>query len=434
MLVHARLISALVVVIAAAACVAGPVSQPDPAMVFEPERLMADIQTYYDFGIHRTAHEGDRRTSEWLAERFRAIGLETSEHPFSIRQFMLEEASIEDAQGRIEAFPIWLPHAAEPEGLRATLVEVDESTPPERLAGAIAWLQPTDDAPPRARRELDRKAIESGAAAIIFATTDRGGTGLFQAQNAQRQYVDVERPVPTLTFGEADAERLRASVGDEVTLRLTGRMDQAAEAVNVAGRLVRDEEADWIVISTPSSGWFTCAGERGPGVAALLALAEWAFARPDSLNYLFVATSGHELDFLGARLFHEAQLAPPPERTRVWLHLGASIATPEWRDVDGVLQPTDQVTRGTLQASEELASIMRDAFADLPMYTLRTGTRIGEFRDLVEHGYRGLGIVGGSNPWFHVPRDDPSTVSADTLAAVTGAVAQALEGVEQFSP
>ena len=32
--------------------------------------------------------------------------------------------------------------------------------------------------------------------------------------------------------------------------------------------------------------------------------------------------------FLGARLFHEAQLAPPPERTQVWLHLGASIATP----------------------------------------------------------------------------------------------------------
>jgi len=54
-----------------------------------------------------------------------------------------------------------------------------------------------------------------------------------------------------------DAERLRASVGDKVTLRLTGRMDEAAEAVNVARRLVRNEEADWSVISTPSNGWFT---------------------------------------------------------------------------------------------------------------------------------------------------------------------------------
>ncbi|MCH7749719.1 MAG: hypothetical protein IH939_16655 [Acidobacteria bacterium] len=84
-------------------------------------------------------------------------------------------------------------------------------------------------------------------------------------------------PDPSAVF---DAERLRASVGDKVTLRLTGRMDEAAEAVNVAGRLVRNEEADWSVISTPSSGWFTCAGERGPGIAALLALAEWAHFDP----------------------------------------------------------------------------------------------------------------------------------------------------------
>ena len=197
---------------------------------------------------------------------------------------------------------------------------------------------------------------------------------------------------------------------------------------------MRREDRDWIVISTPSSGWFTCAGERGPGIAMLLALAEWASTRPDGLNYLFVATSGHELDYLGARLFHEANLAPPPSRTRAWLHLGASIATPPWREVGGVLQPTDRVTRGTLQASEELAPIMRSAFADLSMYTLRTDTRIGEFRDLMEHGYRGLGVVGGSNPWFHVPRDDPSTVSPGTLAAVTRAVANALEGLERLDP
>jgi hypothetical protein len=166
----------------------------------------------------------------------------------------------------------------------------------------------------------------------------------------------------------------------------------------------------------------------------LLALAEWVGTRTDGLNYLFVATSGHELDFLGARLFHEAHLAPPPERTRAWVHLGAQIATPPWEEVDGVLRPTDRVTAGTLQATEDLAPAMRDAFAHLPMYTLRTDTRIGEFRDLVEHGYRGLGIVGGGNPWFHVPGDDPRSVHGETLAAVTAAMAQALLAVEGLEP
>ena len=216
-----------------------------------------------------------------------------------------------------------------------------------------------------------------------------------------------------------------------MTLRLIGRMDEAATGANVMGRLIRREDSDWIVVSTPASGWFTCGGERGPGIAILLALAEWASARRGNVNYLFVANSGHELDFLGARLLHDAHLAPPPERTRAWLHLGASIATPPWRHVDGVLRPSDQVTTGTLQATAALAPIMRRAFADLPMYTLRTDTQIGEFRDLAQHGYRGVGVVGGSDPWFHVERDDPSAVSAVTLAAVSRDAAAALEEIER---
>ena len=234
---------------------------------FDPARLMADVQTYYDFGVHRTAHAGDVATSAWLEQRLRSLGLDTSEHTFSLRQFFLDEASIEDPRGRIEAFPIWLPRATPPEGLRATLGMVDSETPPSAIRGAI----------------------EAGAAAIVFATSDRAGLGFLQAVNAERRYVDAEHPVPTLIFGAADSDRLRQSVGRDVTLRLTGRMVEDAEAKNVFGLRIVDEDADWIVVSTPSSGWFTCAGERGPGVAMLLALADWASTRSDGLNYLFVA-------------------------------------------------------------------------------------------------------------------------------------------------
>jgi hypothetical protein len=296
----------------------------------------------------------------------------------------------------------------------------------------VAWLEASGGA--AARGTLDRKAIEAGAAAILFATSDGAGLGLLQAVNAEREYVAVERPVPTLIFGTAASARLRQSIGREVTVHLRGRGVDDARASNVVARRVVDPNADWIVVSTPSSGWFTNGGERGPGIAMLLALAEWVSRRDQTLNYLFVATSGHELDFLGARLFHDAHLAPPPERTRAWLHLGAQIATPPWEEVDGILRPTAEVTTGTLQASPELAAIMRDAFADLAMFTLRTDTRIGEFRDLVEHGYRGLGVVSGGNPWFHVSGDDARSVSASTLASVTSAVARALLDVERLQP
>ena len=420
-----RLVGIVMLLVPSAASRLLSQSASDP---FAQDSLMADVRAYYEFGVHRTAHEGDRRTSDWLAERFRALGLETSEHPFTLRQFYLDEASIADASGRLEAFPLWLPRATGPGGVRGRLVRGEADTPAADLRGAVVWIE---GAPPRPA--LEGRAVAAGAAAILFETNDRAGSGELVAQNAERQYVDVERPVPTLSFGAADAERLRRSIGRDVTVRLTGRMDNAARARNIVGRLERRRDAEWIVISTPSSGWFTCAGERGPGIAILLALAEWAVARPDGLNYLFVGTSGHELDFLGARLFHGAHLAPPPERTRAWLHLGASIATPPWEHVGGVWRPTATVTTGTLQASEELASILRDAFRDLPMYALRTDIRLGEFRNLVDHGYRGLGVVGGSNPWFHVPRDTPDTVAPATLSAVTRATARALEDVERWT-
>jgi len=416
-------------VVTAAWVLSAPAGLCAQAPAFRPDDLMADVQRYHDFGIHRTAHEGDLGTSAWLEDRLRASGLATAEHRFRLSQFFLEEASITDASGRIPAFPIWLPRPTPGSGITAPLVIVTEQTPEADIRGAIAWV----DAAGAARRgALDDKAIAAGAAAILFETTDRGGLGLFSAVNAERRYVDVQRPVPTLIFGSAESDRLRASAGRDVNVRLTGRMVEDAEAVTVIGRHVVDESADWIVVSTPSSGWFTNAGERGPGIAMLLALARWVSERQAPLNYFFVATSGHELDYLGARLLHEDHVAPEPERTRAWLHLGAQIATPPWEIVDGAYVPTSTVTTGTLQATEDLSEILADAFADLPMYTLRTDTRIGEFRDLVDHGYRGLGIVGGSNPWFHVPGDDPRGVSAETLARVTSAMADALLAVERL--
>jgi len=414
-----------------AALAALPAAAEAQGVPFEPDRLMADVATYYGFGVHRTAHEGDLRTSAWLEGRFATLGLETAEHRFLVRQFFLTEASVADAGGRIPAFPVWLPRATPPEGLTAPLVSVGVDTPDRDIRGSIAWLDAPDAA---TRRALDARAVAAGAAAIVFETTDRGGRGLFQAENAERQWVDVERPVPTLIFGSAEAPRLRRSLGRDVTVRLTGSLVEDAEAMSVVATRVTDPEADWIVVSTPSSGWFTNAGERGPGIAMLLALAEWVSRRPTDVNYFFVATSGHELDYLGARLLHESGLPPEPSRTRAWLHLGAQIATPPWVEVDGAFVPAADVTTGTLQATEDLAPILAGPFADLPAFRLRTDTRIGEFRDLLDHGYRGLGVVGGSNPWFHVPDDDPRGVSAGTLARVTAAMAEALLEVERMPP
>jgi hypothetical protein len=186
--------------------------RPGAAQTFDPARLMSDVQAYYDLGVHRTGYEGDLRTSEWLEQRFRSLGLETDAHRFRIRQFFLDDASIQDGLGRISAFPLWLPRATPPEGVTARLARIDEDTPDAEIRGAIAWLDP---ARPSGRAALEARAIASGAVAIVFATTDRGGRGLFQQENAERRYVDVQRPIPTLRLGRVrEAPRVRRAPGD----------------------------------------------------------------------------------------------------------------------------------------------------------------------------------------------------------------------------
>jgi hypothetical protein len=50
-----------------------------------------------------------------------------------------------------------------------------------------------------------------------------------------------------------------------------------------------------IVVSTPTTGWFTCTCERGSGIAVYLALARTVASTTADLNFVFVATAGHEV-------------------------------------------------------------------------------------------------------------------------------------------
>jgi hypothetical protein len=79
--------------------------------------------------------------------------------------------------------------------VRGRLVLVDEATAASDIRGAVAWLRPNGGAAARGRSTA--KALEAGAAAILVETTDGAGLGILQAINAERAYVDRERPVPT---------------------------------------------------------------------------------------------------------------------------------------------------------------------------------------------------------------------------------------------
>ena len=95
------------------------------------------------------------------------------------------------------------------------------------------------------------------------------------------EYYQTPLPLPAVVVAGDDETQLTeaASAGKKASIKITGVSKKNVTAYNVVGTLKRGDQ--WVIITTPSSGWFQCSGERGPGVALFLGLARWA-AKTDS--------------------------------------------------------------------------------------------------------------------------------------------------------
>ena len=107
------------------------------------------------------------------------------------------------------------------------------------------------------------QAIARKALAVVVVTEGPTG-GIIALNEASGRYA---WPVPVVLVGAAQAGPLAqaAAAGSAVTLMSTGDASPQAAASNVVGRRAGQGKA--IVVSTPKSGWFHCAGERGSGLA-----------------------------------------------------------------------------------------------------------------------------------------------------------------------
>ena len=150
-------------------------------------------------------------------------------------------------------------------------------------------------------------------------------TGNKILRNAERPWHPIDLPV--LQVASADADSLiEGEIGELV---IEGRRE-VVEARNVVGEIAgADGEAAPVALITPKSGWFTCAAERGGGIAVWLAVAERIMGRiaggeRPRRGLRLVASSGHELHHLGLEAYLES-LGDGVTEVAAWVHLGASI-------------------------------------------------------------------------------------------------------------
>ena len=362
------------------------------------------IRAYEEMGDHRTGREADDLTTLWMMEELRQVGVDADWQTWRFPRVEIHDASVRFGGWDIPAVPIFDGAFTDHNGLTGVLRR-------DNGPGIVVWEFGPDDQERMAPGIYSsfELARQDGANGIILVMGDPDGEIVLR--NAERPLDPIELPV--LQVSPNNAEPILDAIGSEATVIVDGgRVD--APAHNVIGTIPgTDPAAAPIVLMTPKSGWFTCAAERGGGIAVWMEVAGRIAANPGRRSLNLVASSGHELHHLGLD-HYITDLGEAAHEVHAWMHLGASIGSrngqPSYAASDDELF---QVATDALNAQ----GINRRAF---PV----GNAGFGEARNIGEINGRFVSFLGG-HPYFHSPQDTyDRCVDSASLARHTDATEQ----------
>jgi hypothetical protein len=404
---------------------AGVVQGPDP---FTADRLMADVEKYVSFGTHRSGSPGDLATSDWFSKHWSELryGVEQTEFPIPNADTTL--ARLEAGGQAFDGFA-QPPLAFTPQGgVSAPLVPWNQKSPgdvSERIAVVHIPRPPGGMTPQAAYRDAYQRCERANAKGVVALLSSPPGEPL--AINTPAEMV---MQIPVLALGDRDKPAVDSAIASKQPAKLAIEGPGGfRNAKNTIAR--RGTTGPWVIISTPQSGWFTCGGERGPGIAMSLALSAWAAQKNFPVRFLFIGTSGHEWSDFGAHLFHEAQ-APDPKDTALWFHLGAGFGARAWQETPQGLQPLDTPNPNrALMVTPDLMPIAQQAFAghvtiEQPL-AADVRTALGEYRLVLEERYPSGAGFWGLNAHFHTPSDGAASTTGAIMEPIARAIAQVIE-------
>jgi hypothetical protein len=392
--------------------------------IFSGKNLFADVKKYVAFGDHRTATTADYQTSAWLEEVLSENGFQTSFFEFPVKQFFPEKTTFTIDNKDYEVFPLWPVLEKENLGAHGILIDADGLKDKTKLKGKLALTRlpaPGGQTTEQTYEQL-QPLIEAGAVGIVAITEST--TGELVAYNTLASIGPWEVPVVQIAPVHSTALKKAAQKKRTGTIQIEGTFKDV-QARNVYGTIGNGNQ--YVVISTPISGWFACGGERGPGIAIWNALAAWLKEHHKEYPYtfLFTANSGHELNNLGAEVFLEKQ-APKPEQTRLWVHLGAAIATRAWKEDNGLYYLTDEpdenrnifYTPSIAQNFEKIFNPVKARKVLCNAENKNVISRIGETGVVIAHDYPNVLGFAYLHRYHHIASDDERFTSPGLLEAI----------------
>jgi hypothetical protein len=356
------------------------------------------VEEYSNFGDHRSGSTEQSLTSEWLAELLRDRGGTVEKVPIEFPRYVADWTVSIDGD-RVDALPLFYEATGSVASNRPHRRPVFSPTGSGPLG--VSGAAPAND-----------DGVEPGDLVVAATQNLLGLLAVSNRAPGPGGGVHVLQVAGHHGGALADGTAVRASIDARV---------EPSTCDNVIARFGNPESSDrLVVVTTPISGWFSCAGERGTGIAAAVELAtRLAHETP----VLFLGATGHELGGIGAASFRDRFAG----RVDTLIHVGANIGC-DWPASAELAAPDHSYLSARFAGPTRLREPLTAAFAPtghgLDMADRDRSAWFGEAADWLDVPCL-LSLL-GQNPWFHSPTDRPEvSCTAARTALVTDALTEA---------
>lgn len=394
----------------------------------EIERVMDDLEYLtVDIGPRLAASQEEAKAAEFIAGVFEEYGYEVEIQEFPTRGMISGRLDILEPEPQAINITLARERGVDPVdhilvgygevGVTGRVVEAGEGGPddfPEDVSGQIALVE---------RSDLPIEDVVSNAA-------NAGATALLIANNTWRRYrltLPGSPPIPIVTMGQDNAERLRAA-GPQM-VRLSAHYGEGSQNV-IATRKVPGQPDAPIVIFTAhydSVEEAPGASDNASGTVAIMELARLYSRVPVGVELRFAAVGAEEIGLVGSRYY--VRELPEEERARI-------VANYNMDMVATASEEHGQLRAGTVDGEDNLVTLSAKAALQVLEYPddMLHAPRRGGGSDHVP--FHGAGIpaaafayhhpeTGRLEPWYHTPRDEFERICPDRLQTAIRMVATA---------
>ena len=337
------------------------------------------VRIFSEMGIHRTGTRGDRYTSSWLGSELVVAGADVSFQAFPYHHFDAK-VSVRSAGKLIDAEALYYSFIGERNLRNPATGLVDAHADEEVISREIDCMVAT--------------AKVDGYDGLVLAT--RCPTGDLCAINRDHR-MDLDFPVVLVS---EDILNTIQTIGADIFF---GAKVRKRMAKNIIARFPGPTGAQKVALTTPISGWFRCAGERGCGLAIAIFVSK-LLSKSFAVDLLL--TNGHELGMCGG--YHLAQSYD--EELEFVLHLGSCIANIDSKMLS--ICSADIVTVGRIAVALKNLGIK----PTIPSDPANAENWVGESMCWVSNNLPILSITGLA-PNFHARSDLPEVVTTPGLLA-----------------